>query len=100
MLFNGRYKDFLEFYTPINKKYWKLYREEKVTKPLLRYKRLKETFDLLSYAASDDLIDHLAKVYIDNLPNYNNLFDGTIDVLEYLLPKYKLHNVELTYLFI
>lgn len=82
---------FLEFYAPINKKYWKLYREEKVTKPVLRYKRLKESFDHLNYAASDDLIYHLSRVYIDNLPNYNSLFEGTVEVLDYLLPKYKLH---------
>ena len=83
--------EFLKFYTPINLKYWKLYREEKVSKPVLRYKRLKETFDSLRYKISDDQIDHLAKIYIDNLPNYNNLFEGTIEVLNYLITKYQLH---------
>ncbi len=83
--------NFLSLYTPINKKYWKLYREEKVSKPVLRYNRLKETFDGLDYKISDDKINHLAKIYIDNLPNYNNLFDGAVEILEYLLLKYKLH---------
>jgi len=82
---------FLRVYTPINQKYWKLYREEKVSKPALRYKRLKETFDLLNYNISDDLINYLAIVYIDNLPNYNMLFEGTIEVLNYLSPKYEMH---------
>ena len=82
---------FLRIYAPINQKYWKLYREEKVSKPALRYKRLKESFDLLNYNISDDLINHLAIVYIDNLPNYNMLFEGTIEVLEYLSPKYEMH---------
>ena len=82
---------FLRIYAPINHKYWKLYREEKVTKPALRYKRLKETFDLLNYNISDDLINYLAIVYIDNLPNYNMLFEGTIEVLDYLSPKYEMH---------
>ena len=82
---------FLEVYKPINFSYWKLYREEKVSKSALRYKRLKESFDGLSYEISDDLIHHLSKVYIDNLPNYNQLFDGTIDVLNYLEPKYEMH---------
>jgi putative hydrolase of the HAD superfamily len=83
--------EFLEVYKPINFKYWKLYREEKVSKPKLRYKRLKESFDKLSYSASDDLINHLSKVYIDNLANYNQLFDGAIPILNYLQMKYELH---------
>ena len=83
--------EFLSFYTPINLKYWKLYREERVSKPVLRYKRLKESFDALNYRISDDHIDHLAKIYIDNLPNYNNLFEGTIEVLNYLFSKYEMH---------
>jgi len=82
---------FLRIYAPINHKYWKLYREEKVSKPTLRYNRLKETFNLLNYNISDDLINHLAIVYIDNLPNYNMLFEGTIEVLDYLSPKYEMH---------
>ena len=36
--------NFLNIYAPINLKYWKLYREERVSKPVLRYNRLKETF--------------------------------------------------------
>ena len=83
--------EFLNFYTPINLKYWKLYREERVSKPVLRYNRLRESFDALNYRISDDHIDHLAKIYIDNLPNYNNLFEGTIEVLNYLYSKYKMH---------
>lgn len=82
---------FLEVYKPINFSYWKLYREEKVSKSALRYKRLKESFDSLAYQISDNLINHLSKIYIDNLPNYNQLFDGTIPILEYLQAKYELH---------
>lgn len=82
---------FLMQYIPINMKYWKLYREECVTKKALRYKRLKEAFDLVSYTISDDKINYLAKVYIDTLPNFNTLFEGTTEVLDYLAPKYNLH---------
>ena len=82
---------FLKVYIPINHRYWKLYREEKVSKSALRYQRLRESFDALEYTISDDLIHHLSKVYIHNLPNYNQLFEGTIDVLNYLEPKYEMH---------
>lgn len=88
---NVNIDEFLFHYKPINLKYWKLYREERVSKKVLRYNRLKEAFNLLSYKISDKNINHLSKVYIDNLPNYNVLFDGATEILNYLLPKYKLH---------
>ncbi len=83
--------DFLEVYTPINFEYWKLYREEKVNKATLRYRRLKDTFDALSYTINDDLINVLSEDFIKFLPNYNHLIEGTIDVLDYLSEKYQLH---------
>ena len=82
---------FLEKYVPINHHYWKLYREEKVSKDNLRYGRLKDTFDQINYKIQDDLIEKLATEYIDNLANYNQLFDGTTEILQYLQPKYNLH---------
>lgn len=82
---------FLTYYRPINHEYWRLYRNEKVTKAQLRYGRLKDTFDKINISVSDKQIDQLAHDYIDALPNYNELFEGAIDLLEYLKPKYELH---------
>ncbi|MDG1715717.1 YjjG family noncanonical pyrimidine nucleotidase [Lacinutrix sp.] len=84
-------KRFSEIYQPINLKYWKLYREEKVTKSNLRYGRLKEAFDALDIVVEDQVIHQLAIDYIDYLTTYNHVFDGTIEILDYLKPKYKLH---------
>ena len=83
--------EFLHTYVPINLKYWKKYREEKILKKELKYIRLKETFDQLQYSVDDQTIDHLSDQYILKLPNYNHLFEGTIEILEYLKDKYKLH---------
>jgi len=83
--------DFLKVYKPINAQYWKLYREEKVTKESLRYARLKDVFDILKYSISDDLINLIAVKYIDFLPEFNHLFDGTFELLDYLKEKYQLH---------
>lgn len=83
--------DFHLHYSAINTAYWKLYREEKVTQQQLRYGRLKDTFDLLNYVISDDLIHQISIDYIAVLPDNNYLFDGTIAILDYLKPKYKLH---------
>jgi putative hydrolase of the HAD superfamily len=83
--------DFLEVYKPLNQKYWKLYREEKVTKSELRYGRLKNTFDAVKYDISDILIDLIAIEYIDFMPDFNHLFDGAFEILDYLKDKYQLH---------
>lgn len=83
--------DFLKVYKPINARYWKLYREEKVTKEHLRYRRLKDVFDTLKFSISDDLINLIAIKYIDFLPEFNHLFDGTFELLDYLKKKYQLH---------
>lgn len=84
-------EDFLEVYIPLNLKYWKLYREEKITKEELRYQRLKKSFDGANYKITDTLIDKLAVDYIDNLANFNHLFDGAFELLDYLKEKYTLH---------
>lgn len=82
---------FLSVYEPINFQYWKWYREDRVTKKQLRYGRLKKTFDLLKMNVNDTLIDRLSEDYITHLPDHNYLFEGTLDILEYLNKKYTLH---------
>ncbi|OSY88493.1 haloacid dehalogenase [Tenacibaculum holothuriorum] len=83
--------DFLEVYIPINLSYWRLYREDKIDKKTLRYKRLKDVFDKLNFNASDKLINTISEDYIKYLPNHNYLFEDTIEVLDYLKEKYQLH---------
>ncbi|WP_111685509.1 YjjG family noncanonical pyrimidine nucleotidase [Winogradskyella tangerina] len=83
--------EFLEVYEPINLKYWKLYREERVTKANLRYGRLKEAFDAINVEVEDTMINNLSVSYIEHLTTFNHLFDGASEILEYLDAKYKLH---------
>lgn len=82
---------FIELYKPINARYWKLYRDERVSKEELRFQRLHETFKALQYEAAPGLIDNLSERYIEFLPSFNHLFDGAIELLEYLKSKYILH---------
>lgn len=82
---------FLEHYVPINHKYWEWFRMEKITRDELRYGRFREAFDLVGYPIGDSAIEQLSDDYIHYLPDNNHLFDGTIDLLEYLRPKYRLH---------
>lgn len=88
---NIHLESFLQYYEPINLGYWKLFREERIDKASLRYGRLSDTFKRLRITVSDQLIDKLSDDYIDNLSSFNHLFDGTIQILDYLKPQYNLH---------
>lgn len=83
--------DFIEKYAPINQACWKLYQYDKITHEELRYKRLKDSFDALDYVISDEAIHQIADDYIQFLPDNNHLFDGAIEILDYLSSHYQLH---------
>ena len=82
---------FLEVYIPLNFQFWKLYREERISKPELRYQRLKKAFDKVNVEVSDDKINSLSAAYIEHLSSFNHIFPGTFEILDYLKPNYKLH---------
>ena len=70
--------DFLEVYVPANLVFWKLYREDKITKEELRYQRLKRVFDELRFEIPDDLIHILSEEYIQYLSSYNHQFSAKL----------------------
>jgi putative hydrolase of the HAD superfamily len=82
---------FMMHYTPINHRYWKLYRENRIDQENLRYSRLKDTFKAIKFDADDHLIHLLSQRYIDNLSNETALLPYAKEILEYLENKYKLH---------
>ncbi|MFC4739455.1 YjjG family noncanonical pyrimidine nucleotidase [Flavobacterium ponti] len=84
-------QDFLSIYIPRNQHYWKLYQVNQISHEDLRYYRLKDVFDTLNYKISDEVIHQLSEDYITYLPENNHLFDGAIELLDYLKPKYQLH---------
>jgi len=57
----------------------------------LRYGRLKDAFKLLDIQVKTSMIYKLSDDYIAYLSTFNHLFDGAIEILEYLQGKYKLH---------
>lgn len=84
-------KKFLTYYRSINQSYWKLYREDKISKDDLRIGRLSDTFKKINFSASLELINNLSVDYIEVLPNNNTLFEGAHEILDHLFPTYKLH---------
>ena len=83
--------DFLREYEPINLAYWKEYSEERITKLELRRGRLNEAFDIFKLKFTSEIIDSISTSYMNELPVDNHLFNGAIDILDYLSQKYQLH---------
>ena len=83
--------DFLDHYVPINLKYWKLYREEKIEKKELRFGRLNDAFLAIDLKVENDLIYKLSEDYITHLSSFNHLFENTFEILDYLKQNYNLH---------
>ena len=88
---NANMDKFLNYYRGINENYWKLYREEKITKEELRIGRLRDAFAKIKYSVDLELINNLSFDYIEYLPKNNKLFDGALEILEHLKPNYKMH---------
>jgi len=77
-------------YHPLNEKLWELYRENKITKDDLNRTRFLKPLE--HYGIHDvELADHLSEDYMYWSPRIVRLVPGTMELLEYLKPKYHLH---------
>lgn len=82
--------DFHEVYHPLNEKLWELYRADQITKEELN--RVRFLKPLEHYGIHDvKLADHLSEDYVYWSPRIVRLVPGTMELLEYLKPKYHLH---------
>lgn len=82
--------EFHEVYHPLNERLWELYRAEKITKSDLNRTRFEQP--LAHYGIHDTaLADHLSEDYVYWSPRIVRLIPGTMELLEYLKPKYHLH---------
>lgn len=88
---NVSLEDFLDAYIPVNNSYWELYRDNKVSKEALRTGRLKDSFELLKLELPLEKIEILADKYVQFLPGFNHLLKDTVNTLEYLQGRYRLH---------
>ena len=85
--------DFDELFTTyrsVNHDLWDLYREGKIDKEFLNFQRFNQT--LFEFGIENkELAQEMGKKYVKWSPYKKQLFPGTMDLLEYLNPKYKLH---------
>ena len=82
--------EFHKVYHPLNERLWELYREDKITKEDLNRTRFLKPLE--HYGIHDvELADHLSEDYVYWSPRIVRLVPGTMELLEYLKPKYHLH---------
>lgn len=83
-------KKFIELYHVHNENLWALYQLGKIERDELRYLRWAKTLEEFS-VFNDDLVRNLGDEYLNLLPEKMHLFSDTLEVLDYLKPKYHLH---------
>ena len=82
--------EFHEVYHPLNEQLWVLYRADQITKAELNRTRFLKPLE--HYGIHDtDLADHLSEDYVYWSPRIVRLVPGTMELLDYLKPKYHLH---------
>jgi putative hydrolase of the HAD superfamily len=82
--------EFHEVYHPLNEQLWVLYRSDQITKDELN--RIRFLKPLEHYGIHDvELADHLSEDYVYWSPRIVRLVPGTMELLDYLKPKYHLH---------
>lgn len=84
------YAEFVKTYEVINDKLWGYYRIGSMSKQDLRKKRF--TLTLKEFGVFDETLGkRLDSAYLEVSPYQTNLMPGTLETLEYLAGKYKLH---------
>ncbi len=82
--------EFHEVYHPLNEQLWVLYRADKITKDELNRTRFLKPLE--HYGIHDtELADRLSEDYVYLSPRIVRLVSGTMELLDYLKPKYQLH---------
>jgi len=82
--------EFHEVYHPLNEQLWVLYRADQITKDELNRTRFLKPLE--HYGIHDiELADHLSEDYVYWSPRIVRLIPGTMELLDYLKPKYHLH---------
>lgn len=80
---------FIDIYREKNAALWVLYNNRQITKDVLRVKRFEDAFTALGVDVKD--VPHgIWDLYLEICPTKTNLFDGAIELLDYLDAKYTL----------
>lgn len=82
--------DFILEYKRINEMFWEDYRKGAIQKEFLRSGRFETTLKFFGNA-DKEMAAAIGDLYISRSPLKTQLVEGSIEVLDYLKPKYQLH---------
>ena len=85
----GDYDHFFSIYHEVNDRLWALYRDNKMTKNVLRGLRFEETLEL-NHTPMPGIGDAMNEVYLTEMPKQLKLVPGALVVLDYLHHKYRM----------
>lgn len=82
---------FVETFTVHNRKMWKQLEAKEITHDYLRDERFNIVLKALKVESDTALSSKLNDDFLESLTEQTHLIDGTIELLDYLAPKYELH---------
>ena len=83
--------DFCKEFSSVNKYYWALLERKEITHEVLRERRFQDTFVNLGAEIGIGFGLEINEYFLELLPKKAHLIDGAVEILDYLLPRYKLH---------
>ncbi len=84
------FDDFYIHYYEVNENLWAEYRDEKISRPELQKRRFPESFESLG-VRNPDFAEDFEKRFMEEVSAGTHLVPHTVEILEYLKNKYKLH---------
>lgn len=85
----GEYDRYFTIYHQVNERLWALYRENKITKNVLRGLRFEESLEL-NNTPMPGMGETMNEAYLEEMPKQLKLVPGTMEVLDHLHHKYRM----------
>lgn len=85
----GAYDSYFSIYQKVNERLWDLYKDNKITKNVLRGLRFEESLEL-NNTPMPGMGDSMNEAYLEEMPKQLKLVPGAITVLDFLHHKYKM----------
>lgn len=82
---------FQQEFSVVNRRYWSLLESNQITHEELRRRRFRDTLVNIGVDADEALGLQLNEAFLELLPQKSHLIEGTIEILDFLAPKYELH---------
>lgn len=82
---------FQQEFSVVNRHHWSLLEQNLITHEDLRRRRFQETLENLGAKIEPSFGLEINECFLELLPKKAHLIEGTIELLDYLLPKYELH---------